>query len=113
MFLCTRGTDRSPLSLTGLGSLCFHTQIHVLVSVTADRRRLADIAAVRHAHRHLSDAAGKRAPPARSRAPQLPGGAEAVKRQPPRDLEPPCGSTKSYGCREVVNVKNKSSTHVP
>ena len=88
MSLCTRDTDRSPLSLTGRGSVCLHTQIHVLVSVTADRGCLADIAAARHAHRHLSDAAGWRP--------------EAVYRRPPGNWHPHCGRLKSYGRQEVV-----------
>ena len=89
--LFTRDTDLSRLSLTGHGSVCLHTQIHVLLSVTADRGSLADIAAARHAHRHPS-----------SRAPQWPGGAAAVKTRRLRKVEPPCGRIKPYGRREVV-----------
>ena len=29
MSLCTRDTDRSPLSLTARGALCLHTELHV------------------------------------------------------------------------------------
>ena len=46
-----QGTEIGLLSpLTGHGSLCLHTEIHVLVPVTADCECLVDIAAARHAH---------------------------------------------------------------
>ena len=56
-----QGTQIGLLSpLTGHGSLCLHTEIHVLVPVTADCECLADIAAARHAHWYLRNAAGTR-----------------------------------------------------
>ena len=65
--LCTRDTDRSPLSLTARGALCLHTELHV-PAVTDDRGCLADITAARHSHRLPSDAPGtsfhRCAPPA-------------------------------------------------
>ena len=61
MSLCTRDTDRSPLSPDRTWISVFTHRAPRLVPVAADRESLADIAAARHSHRHLSDAASARA----------------------------------------------------
>ena len=60
MSLCTRDTDRSPLSLTGRGALCLHTELHVPAELLGNRGYPAAIVAAGHAHRDPSKAAGVR-----------------------------------------------------